>query len=888
MRPIKIVLNGINSFSESQELRFDELENLFCVCGPTGSGKTTILDGILLALYGKCGRGDVQTDLINTKCDEACVSFDFVCENVPYSVTRRFRRKKKSRTESTSFAELYADGKIVSEEVREVNARIEEIVGLSFEDFTQVIALKQGQFDRFLKSGMTERSRTVSKLCHLEKYANLSDKAKVRLAACEANLGIYRDRIKNCEKFTAEYLSALADKAAEAENNRKNSEKELELAEKRLSELNEVKQRRQKSDEAKRLLAEYGVEAEAISKRIAEYAVNFGEEAERRQQQAKELLRSRENALSELRAKLPFAEERRKALSAVEKQRIRYREKSEEKKACETRAFELKRNRDASEQRREELAAISAKFSDKERTVGEVALVAESCLRSMEEKRAAEEACGVFERAKIQAATELEKSKEREKQCEADVALAEAELQKARAEYEKSLLNNSAAALAERLEEGDTCPVCGGTIKARMDSASSDERAAETARAEAAVKHCEAAKRQADAAHRAAQTSLAKAETELKSATERLEEKRKAVAKAEADILALGVNAAEAASAKKAAAELLKIDEILRANESELIKSTGIIGALQKECEAIAESGKAEKARAEEYDELLGKRTDAQLEAEIAALSAETTALDRQTREYEKAKESAAAAAKKDEQRLTALDTLREKARADAAEVPFDEAEYNGAVADKESLRKRLMEEAAALGGLTAELKNAKIGREQLLQAKKECSELQSEYDKLYELKKLFEKERFLEYVAEGYVRRFAETASEILSDITVGKYTLKYGEDGKFCVEDFNSGGVRAISTLSGGETFLTSLALALAVTREISRGRTYEFFFLDEGFGTLDENTLDLVADALAALSREVKVGLITHCRELTERIASKVDVSPANDSRGSRIEQ
>lgn len=158
----------------------------------------------------------------------------------------------------------------------------------------------------------------------------------------------------------------------------------------------------------------------------------------------------------------------------------------------------------------------------------------------------------------------------------------------------------------------------------------------------------------------------------------------------------------------------------------------------------------------------------------------------------------------------------------------------------------------------------------------------------LERLKKLLEGNKFMEYVAEEYLQTVALNASERLLTLTDGRYFLRY-EGGFFVGDNFNGGAFRAVSTLSGGETFLVSLSLALSLSAEICARslRPAEFFFLDEGFGTLDEKLVDTVMDSLEKLrSEKLAIGIISHVEELKHRIDRKITVIRATEKHGSQI--
>ena len=149
------------------------------------------------------------------------------------------------------------------------------------------------------------------------------------------------------------------------------------------------------------------------------------------------------------------------------------------------------------------------------------------------------------------------------------------------------------------------------------------------------------------------------------------------------------------------------------------------------------------------------------------------------------------------------------------------------------------------------------------------------------ELEKLFRGKAFVKYISLYYLRFITRDANRQLRDITGGNYELAIGENGDFLMVDYRNGGkTRPCSTLSGGETFLVSLALALSLSRQIqmNSSASIELFFLDEGFGTLDDRFIDVVMDSLYRLREKgLNVGLITHVEAIKERIGSRLLIQP-----------
>ncbi|MCY9513526.1 AAA family ATPase [Paenibacillus apiarius] len=162
---------------------------------------------------------------------------------------------------------------------------------------------------------------------------------------------------------------------------------------------------------------------------------------------------------------------------------------------------------------------------------------------------------------------------------------------------------------------------------------------------------------------------------------------------------------------------------------------------------------------------------------------------------------------------------------------------------------------------------------------------------RLHQLQSVFRGNAFVEFVAEEQLMQVSRTASERLKSLTKQRYALEVDSGGGFVIRDDGNGGIRRpVSTLSGGETFLTSLALALALSAQIQLRGMYplEFFFLDEGFGTLDPELLDTVVTSLEKLHTDrLSVGVISHVPELRARLPRKLEVMPAEQAgRGSRI--
>ncbi len=163
--------------------------------------------------------------------------------------------------------------------------------------------------------------------------------------------------------------------------------------------------------------------------------------------------------------------------------------------------------------------------------------------------------------------------------------------------------------------------------------------------------------------------------------------------------------------------------------------------------------------------------------------------------------------------------------------------------------------------------------------------------DMIKELEQLFKGNAFIEYVAQSKLSYIAREASVILAKISGGNYALEINDSAEFIIRDNKNGGaIRPSDTLSGGELFITSLSLALALSSSIqlNGAAPLEFFFLDEGFGSLDDDLLDTVMNSLERLqSKKRSIGIISHVETIQARVPLKLLVTPSDLSqKGSQI--
>lgn len=247
MKPIKLEVKGLNSFIDKQVVEFDKLteRGLFGIFGSTGSGKSTILDGITLALYGDIARK--SSNYINTNCDGVYVSYEFQItgnEVKRYRVDREFKRDNKSggiRNKSSKIIDITGGVEnVLEEKAKAVTSKCEEIIGLKLDDFMRTVVLPQGKFSEFLKLEGKERRNMLERLFNLRKYGDdLSSKLSLEIRKEKDKMNVLEGQLKGYEEVSEEALKEKEEEIKEINLSIKSKEdllnkikKEFEEAEK--------------------------------------------------------------------------------------------------------------------------------------------------------------------------------------------------------------------------------------------------------------------------------------------------------------------------------------------------------------------------------------------------------------------------------------------------------------------------------------------------------------------------------------------------------------------------------------------------------------------------------------------------------------------------------
>lgn len=248
MKPIKLEVKGLNSFIDKQVVEFDKLteRGLFGIFGPTGSGKSTILDGITLALYGDIARK--SSNYINTNCDGVYVSYEFQItgnEVKRYRVDREFKRDNKSggiRNKSSKIIDITGGVEnVLEEKAKAVTSKCEEIIGLKLDDFMRTVVLPQGKFSEFLKLEGKERRNMLERLFNLRKYGDdLSSKLSLEIRKEKDKMNVLEGQLKGYEGVSEEALKAKEEEINEINLSIKNKEELLNKIKKEFEEAEKV------------------------------------------------------------------------------------------------------------------------------------------------------------------------------------------------------------------------------------------------------------------------------------------------------------------------------------------------------------------------------------------------------------------------------------------------------------------------------------------------------------------------------------------------------------------------------------------------------------------------------------------------------------------------
>ena len=874
MKPVHLTMSAFGPYAGVTEVDFSEFgdHGIFLIAGDTGAGKTTIFDAISFALYGEASGGRERRKSKSFRSDyaggqaETFVELTMTHRGETWIIRRNpeYVRAKRNGREGTTTETANASmtnpetGEVI-EGLTEVGARISEMLGLSQDQFTRTVMIAQGDFLKILNASSDERKALFQKLFHTDIYAELQKKLQEMNSACiREREDLDRRVLIAAGQVNPEPDDPLRDQILIYREEAKYADLMAESLEGMLERDRGTRsraalQKQQAQDNTDRLIAEM-----EQGKRIRDDRT-----ALMKAESELQALLNRQGEMDSLAEAL---------LRAGKAQRLAAEEAvmMTASAAAEKLRQELEGSERALKEAREALPAAEARQREAESHAEEADL-------ALAEARKLADCIGVIrERDTLRQREAAGKEKIRQllqKSTEADSAYTAAK---------EGYYRSQAGLLAAGMEEGKPCPVCGSTV--HPDPARMTEKAVTREDMEQADRrHREAADRlhQADnlmaeirarisaGEKRLLEMGLQGQETE-EELTRRIEEKqkqgesrRKAMEEAREECSRLRIQmeksltnaqqtrkrleeAEAAAGARKAEfGEKLQTEGFESAEEYRLAKLSPV--RMQEAEKSLRAYGEVKKSLTDRTADLRNKLQG----KEIPDLEA----IEKRIRESRQERENAERAETAAIRRITASENaLRE-------------------IQDAQRIRKRKQNHWAVVqdlynccAGIAGGNRRAKL--------------------------------TFEAYVQQYYFKQVVAAANRRLSVLTEGMFTLRCKEEARDRVHqsgldldvlDRSTGQWRDVSTLSGGESFLASLALALGLSDIVqaqSGAVRMEAMFIDEGFGTLDENALRNALQVLGSLAEGKRlIGVISHVHELEERIEKQLIVTKTMN--GSRIE-
>ena len=931
MRPLRLTLSAFGPYAAEITLDLEKLGKggLYLITGDTGAGKTTIFDAITYALYDHSSSGIREGSMLRCKyADDKTPTFvelEFEVHGVRYTVRRNpeYQRPKARgegmTTEKADATLTYPDDRPPVTKAKDVTAAVQEIIGLDYNQFSQIVLIAQGQFTKLLNASTEERSRIFRKLFRTQRYAQLQERLQAEASALNQQRTAQNAKLDSllgglqfspedpdaealralCAQTVPETALALLDaltarQAAALEE----AGTALQATE---AQLDTVQQQLGAAAQAQRLAQQLAArQAELAAAKPALDAARA--EADRHAGDAAQL-----DALT---AQVTQAQS---ALAAYDALDTLCRQQTEARDAARLAAAQAHK-------RRTQLDSLNAALTAAET---ELAALADADTRLLAlQNRSAQltqrgEALTKLEQRLADCQRQAKAAHKAQESYRA-AAAAQDEARTRQNTLERAFLDAQAGLLAESLVEGAPCPVCGSThhpARALLPHTAPTQAQVEAARQAAAeadlqAQNASAAAQSALAAANEAKTSLRRdAETLLPERftapegtvpltfalmTNVLAEENAALQTAQTDCKAQ-CRQAEADCRRKAQLEADRQAKTRQRPALEQAAAEADRSAAAQNASADALDGQiAERRAALPYP----RRADAQaaldkLEADRRALR---TGMDTAQRRLKQAEQSVAAAEAAVEA-LTAQQTAAQKelpARS-AEELTAQQTELTAA---REALRSREKQLSAQLlpnRKTAAQYRAAAEARQTLESRWQWVSALAATAGGTLTSKQKIKLEA---YIQMNYLDRILRYANTRLMQMTAGQYELeRIGAENQrsqsgldLGVIDHYNGTRRSVKTLSGGESFKASLALALGLSDEVQSsagGIRLDTLFLDEGFGSLDEESLELAIRVLSGLTEGDRlVGIISHVGALKDRIDRQVVVHKARTG-GSTVE-
>ncbi|MGY5453157.1 SbcC/MukB-like Walker B domain-containing protein [Agarivorans sp. MS3-6] len=1014
MRPISLNMSAFGPFAGNEFINFSLLGRnpLFLLNGPTGAGKTTILDAMCFALYGK-STGD-EREAAQMRCDLADesllteVSFEFELGDLRYRIRRvpeqaRLKKSGDGYTQQKPEAQLVrieqdgSESLLVPAKVSEANSEIERLTGLDADQFRQVMVLPQGKFRQLLMADSKEREKIFSQLFQTHIYRRIeeslkSQAASIRSAATEqkniregilqsANLTEQSSLEQELDQLKPALEAALAEKKQAAESCDSASKQfeaakllsadftELTALKAAMAELNKqksgVEKQQQQLEQARAALAIEPFDKAKLQR------FNEAKQASLAQSQSEAALTNAKLELKETEQQFALLPEKQTLLGSAEEQQrvlLSFKPLIAELERLTT---ELKVNKDKLSLQTQQGKQLNQQLSDI--AAEKIALQQQqAALRQQADTQVEQQKAVSAAEHSLQLGLQLTKLDETLASNQQLIEQSIAQGQRMASEYnaaqqhanqiQLSWHQGQAAIMAQRLHAGDACPVCGSIehpqlaqslqqlpTESDVEQARLLEQRAQEKLSEARQQHKALTVQQAawSEQHKGliqqlankAQLSVEQLSAELLHAKQALEAAQHAHAKVTALQTQLEQNAQSEQVTQQNIEQARELYQQIRSQvdvlQGQLAQAQQRLPEQYREANLLEQAIELQLAKVTQLKQTIQQLNDSHAKAREALTAAQAAGQAAQ-QNLKLAQNALAEAqqifAKQLEQSSfanenafnMALISDQEIAELDAAVASFNQ-QYTTKTAQFDQLKQKLKgKKAQDLVALEQALKDLVEKRNQtdtlwnqlnsrtlnlsdiqqkLLAADKNAEGLQAKYQVVGTLADVANgqtgnKISLQRFVLSVLLDDVLLQASQRLQLMSKGRYQLIRKEQRakgnkasglELEVEDSYTSKVRSVATLSGGESFMAALAMALGlsdVVQAYAGGIKLDTLFIDEGFGSLDQESLDLAIRTLIDLQSSGRmVGVISHVAEMKEQITSRIDVTKSGS--GSAIQ-
>ncbi len=925
MKPLKLTMSAFGSYAGKNVIDFTgQQQGIFLITGDTGAGKTTIFDAITYALYNQTSGGERNGNMMRSQYaqpeTETYVELEFlyrgqtyrVRRNPDYKITKTLKNGKIREQKVPHSVELtLPDGTVFPEKKNATDAKIIEILGLTADQFSQIVMIAQGDFLKLLYTKSDERKMIFSKLFRTDIYWKIQE--NLRRKSMEMDERIQEN-----------------DRAFEQEKSRiiplpESEELPLDELVERLRErvkdaLKEQNLRRANVEELNKKITKY----EEINKLFVslEKIRQTGRELEARQAESKERRQQIENARKA--DKVLVAEQQNLRQQQAVEQSAQAIAKMGETLADDQEMFETLKTQlqEAEAKQKREAADTQKKMLALEQSLPSYEALQNARSEEQQAKKVWEDLGKTSEESFHKKEAGIAALKEQQKRQEQAVeqtkknweqtSLSASESAKHYEHMYEAFLKEQAGILAENLSAGCPCPVCGSTV--HPDPAKLSDHAVTELEVEQAKKTRAAAEEKRDLAYAAFEAE--------KTEKQKLAQ---AVEKEEADfVLAQTIAKQQRKEAEQNYVSLQKIAEQIREKlvYPSLAEAKKQYAAMQKALEAAEQEIAKKRQKVSELAEAMNTLKGQKLAEEENQKTAKKLAVKTE-KEYAKLLEKSGFVSEE----TYHLAILPERSR---SKLEREEKEYESQCLRQQSEQKLLEKQVSGKTYTdTTELnEQLKAEKQALKEAEKTYMELHTAYENdrsvlqncavyLEKGKKLESEDQVIKslsktangrlsgsakidfetYIQRQYFKQIIHEANKRLLTMSNHQFILKLKEEANtgrktnegldLSVYSLVTDSERDVKTLSGGESFLAALAMALGLSDIVERSAGaihLDMMFIDEGFGSLDAQSRQQAIEVLAELAGDSRmVGIISHVTELKEQIDRKLVVSRTD--KGSR---